>query len=517
MSTPKQQAQDEDKPDEPEMNELDKVATKLDWLTMPRAFDRDDLVQQVAETLTGRAPRSVLLVVAECTPEQLSLIERQDAALLWAFQQLKVEEPSRHLGLLILRKVAQNSWKTTSELFEPAAIEELDRLHRRFATYSAFPGRTLRFLQNLRRDHNTAPTSGAGIQNTDSSGRGQAPQNSKLAGLSVVLARSVVPPILNFAAPDPGQMLITPRAVVAAFARETGLPLWLLDDALPLDLSATRDWFAERVIGQPEAVSLVVDLLATVKAGLSREHKPLASFLFLGPTGVGKTEMAKSLAEFLFGASAGHDSRLIRIDMSEFSDPLAVQRLIGGSAESEGILTARVREQPFAVVLLDEFEKAYPALFDLLLQVLGEGRLTDGAGRLADFRNCVVIMTSNLGARTFQKGSVGFAAHGVDRQRSAEHFVKAVREFVRPELFNRIDCIVPFGPLDEVTTRQIVARQFDLVRERDGVKFRRITLDVAEEDFAVVAERRRSAQADHRAPRGARAGRDDSRSIPRAA
>ncbi len=274
--------------------------------------------------------------------------------------------------------------------------------------------------------------------------------------------------------------MIAPRAVVAAFAREIGLPLWLLDDAVPLDLSATRDWFAERVIGQPEAVSLVVDLLATVKAGLSREHKPLASFLFLGPTGVGKTEMAKSLAEFLFGASAGHDSRLIRIDMSEFSDPLAVQRLIGGNAASEGILTARVREQPFAVVLLDEFEKAHPALFDLLLQVLGEGRLTDGAGRLADFRNCVVIMTSNLGAVTFQKGEVGFAAQGVDRQRSAEHFVKAVREFVRPELFNRIDGIVPFGPLDEVTARKIVSRQFDLVRERDGLKFRRITLDVAD-------------------------------------
>ena len=180
-----------------------------------------------------------------------------------------------------------------------------------------------------------------------------------------------------------GSPIQTARDVVAAFARETGLPLWLLDDAVPLDLSATRDWFAQRVIGQEDAVSRVVDLLATVKAGLSREHKPLASFLFLGPTGVGKTEMAKSLAEFLFGSSkssgssSGQDSRLIRIDMSEYSDALAVQRLIGGSAEAEGVLTARVREQPFAVVLLDEFEKGHPALFDLLLQVLGEGRLTE--------------------------------------------------------------------------------------------------------------------------------------------
>lgn len=566
VTTLKQQAQDEGKPGEPEKKELDKVATKLDWLTVPRAFERDELVRLLAETLTGRAPRSVLLVgpsgvgktaiwhelvrcrsdfalsdrpfwatsgsrlvsgmtgfgmwqerceklrreaadvrailhlgplaelmevgksesqgqgiasylrpmiargdllvVSECTPEQLSLIERQDAALLRAFQQLKVDEPSRDVGLAILRKVAQNSWRTMSELFEPAAIEELDRLHRRFATYSAFPGRPLRFLQNLRRDHHTtlaSQTVSAAGHDDVSVHQVEIVREQKLSGL-----------------PENTQSLIAPRTVVAAFSRETGLPLWLLDDAVPLDLTATRDWFVERVIGQPEAVSVVVNLLATVKAGLSREHKPLASFLFLGPTGVGKTEMAKSLAEYLFGASGGHDSRLIRIDMSEYSDPLAVQRLIGGGAESEGVLTARVREQPFAVVLFDEFEKAHPALFDLLLQVLGEGRLTDGAGRLADFRNCVVIMTSNLGAATFQKGAVGFAGQSVDRQRSAEHFVKAVREFVRPELFNRIDGIVPFGPLDEATARKIVIRQFDLVRERDGVKFRRITLDIGD-------------------------------------
>src|SRR5262249_9301288 len=160
------------------------------------------------------------------------------------------------------------------------------------------------------------------------------------------------------------------------------------------DMAEARRWFAGRVIGQPEAVDLIVDLLATVKAGLARPRKPLASLLFIGPTGVGKTEMAKALAEFLFGSR----QRLTRFDISEYADPLAVQRLIGGSFAAEGLLTARVREQPFSVVLLDEFEKAHPQLFDLLLQVLGEGRLTDAAGRLADFSNAVVILTSNLGA-----------------------------------------------------------------------------------------------------------------------
>src|SRR6185437_15489429 len=143
-----------------------------------------------------------------------------------------------------------------------------------------------------------------------------------------------------------------------------------------------------------------VDLLATVKAGLTRPRRPIASLLFIGPTGVGKTEMSKAIASYLFGAA----QRLTRFDMSEFADPRAVPRLIGSSFGAEGLLTSKIREQPFSVLLFDEVEKADPQFFDLLLQVLGEGRLTDGGGRLADFSNAVIVMTSNLGAATFQSG-----------------------------------------------------------------------------------------------------------------
>src|SRR5262249_22538611 len=152
--------------------------------------------------------------------------------------------------------------------------------------------------------------------------------------------------------------VLTPADVLTAFTRETGLPRVLLDPEVRLDLEETRDWFAARVLGQPEAVDLVVDLLATVKAGLGRPRRPIASLLFVGPTGVGKTEMAKALAEFCFGSR----DRLTRFDMSEFADPVAAQRLVGALG-SEGLLTAKVREQPFAVVLLDEFEKAHPLCF----------------------------------------------------------------------------------------------------------------------------------------------------------
>src|SRR4029079_3920881 len=185
-------------------------------------------------------------------------------------------------------------------------------------------------------------------------------------------------------------------------------------------------------------VELIVHLLATVKAGLTRPRKPIASLLFIGPTGVGKTEMAKTLAEFLFGSR----QRLTRFDMSEFGDSVSVQRLVGGVFGSEGLLTARIREQPFSVVLLDEFEKGHLQMLDLLLQVLGEGRLTDAAGRLADFSNAVVILTSNLGADSYQQGAFGFLGESASdeaaqRDRAREHFGRAVQEHVRPELFNR--------------------------------------------------------------------------------
>ena len=165
-------------------------------------------------------------------------------------------------------------------------------------------------------------------------------------------------------------------------------------------------------------MEIVVDLLATVKADLARPGRPLASLMFIGPTGVGKTEMAKTLAEFLYQDR----QRLTRIDMSEYADPSAIDRLIGIGGRGEGLLTSKVREQPFGVVLLDEFEKAHPRFFDLLLQVLGDGRLTDGAGRLADFRNSVIIMTSNLGTESFGRRAPGFGSGDAADRETEDHF-----------------------------------------------------------------------------------------------
>src|SRR5262245_49742958 len=342
--------------------------------------------QGLATFLRPALARGDLLAVAEATPEQIAVIERQDPHLLRAFTTLRLEEPDEGPLRAILRRFADDRG---GPRLSPDALDRVLRLHRRYAGYSANPGRPLRFLRNLLAD------------------------------------RPATPPL------EPGD-------VNAAFARETGLPLVLLDEAVRLDLDQARGWFAGRVIGQAEAVGLVVDLLATVKVALNRPRRPIASLLFIGPTGVGKTEMAKALAEYLFGSA----TRLTRFDMSEYADPVSVQRLIGGVIGSEGVLTARVREQPFSVVLLDEVEKAHPQLFDLLLQVLGEGRLTDAAGRLADFSNSVVIMTSNLGAESYLQGDFGLMPGQPTAGRAREHFTREVEKALRPELFNSIDRIV---------------------------------------------------------------------------
>ncbi len=388
--------------------------------------------QGIASFLKPKLARGEISVIVECTPEQLPVIEREDPQLLSVFHQIKVEPPSHEKVLKILSGVVSEG---KSNKINFSAIESIEQLHSRYATYSAAPGRHVRFLRNLLNDNK--------------------------------------------------EETISSSQVITAFSNETGLPLFLLSDDEPLDLEKTSRWFDERVLGQAEASRLIIDLIATVKARLTRPRRPIASLLFIGPTGVGKTEMVKSLAEFFFQDK----NKTVRFDMSEYANEVSVKRLIGGVFTTEGVMTAKVREQPFAVVLLDEFEKAHPLFFDLLLQILGEGRLTDAGGRVADFTNTIIVMTSNLGTTDFQRGSTGFLKDAQERREAQQHFTKAVRQFLRPEIFNRIDRIVPFAPLSKEIVGEIAKLELNKIQKRDGIRYKNLTLNLSDDVVNFLVER----------------------------
>jgi ATP-dependent Clp protease ATP-binding subunit ClpB len=218
----------------------------------------------------------------------------------------------------------------------------------------------------------------------------------------------------------------------------------------------------QRVVGQEEAVRVVSDAIRRSRAGLSDPRRPNGSFLFLGPTGVGKTELCKALAEFLFDT----DEAMVRMDMSEFMEKHSVARLIGAPPgyvgyEEGGYLTEAVRRKPYSVVLLDEIEKAHPDVFNVLLQVLEDGRLTDGQGRTVDFRNTVIIMTSNLGSQVIQE-----LAGEENYQDMKRAVMDIVASHFRPEFINRIDDVVVFHPLGRAQTRAIAEIQLAGLRAR---------------------------------------------------
>ncbi|MGE3311610.1 MAG: AAA family ATPase, partial [Limisphaerales bacterium] len=247
------------------------------------------------------------------------------------------------------------------------------------------------------------------------------------------------------------------REILLTLSRSTGVPVDLLDDGAPLDLDGLRRFFETRIIGQTDAVDAVVDLVTLVKAGVTDPNKPFGVMLFVGPTGVGKTELARVLAEYIFG----DPGRLVRFDMSEFASVDGFTRLIGGKGEN-GLLTDAVRQRPFSVVLLDEIEKSHVNVFDLCLQIFDAGRLTDGHGRLVDFRRSIVILTSNVGAeapvaqvgfggqsapRGFAAGGEGSPGHASATSPDVERTFRELTRFFRPEFLNRLDRIVHFAPL----------------------------------------------------------------------
>ena len=276
---------------------------------------------------------------------------------------------------------------------------------------------------------------------------------------------------------------VTDEEIAQVVSRWTGIPVNRMLEGEREKLLRMEDELGARVVGQEEAIRVVSDAVRRSRAGLSDPNRPIGSFLFLGPTGVGKTELCKSLAQFLFDSA----DAMVRIDMSEFMEKHSVARLIGAPPgyvgyEEGGYLTEAVRRRPYSLILLDEVEKAHPDVFNILLQVLDDGRLTDGQGRTVDFRNTVIVMTSNLGSHQIQELSGDGSAEAYTQMKAA--VMGVVQAHFRPEFINRLDDIVVFHPLDKAQIKSIARIQLRGLEKRLGE--RGLKLELSEQAFELL-------------------------------
>ncbi|TMQ31891.1 MAG: ATP-dependent Clp protease ATP-binding subunit, partial [Planctomycetota bacterium] len=335
----------------------------------------------LAGALKPYLERREVRVLAEMTPEAFRVLREQDRGFADLFHLLPLREPREEETRRILISVQRQLEGQHRCRFDLDVLPTVLDLVRRYGGGTAFPGKAASLLRQLAVRHHGAE--------------------------------------------------VTRLAALDEFHVRSGLAVTFLDRQARLDREEILQSMSRQVIGQDAALHAAADVIGIAKARLNDPDRPLAAFLFLGPTGVGKTHCAKAIAAYLFGDA----DRLVRFDLNEYAEPGSVTRLVGTFRQPEGLLTSAIRRQPFAVVLFDEVEKAHPEVFDVLLQVLGEGRLTDALGRTADFTNALIILTSNLGVREAESG-LGFRLDDAARELQ---FVQAAERFFRPEFFNRLD------------------------------------------------------------------------------
>lgn len=447
--------------------------------------------RSLATMFRGPLGRGEVLLVGECTAQGYQQLKDDAPAFAAAFTPLFIEPTDPELTLRLLVHEARRLELEHRVAFDPRAFRTLLELGGTLGAGTAMPGHVLDLLRSLATDD---PAQGTDLSEVERS----AQRGHKLVAIrqfrektsaGLKEAKQAVERFLERgtwpAARAREDVPVAPRSlldrqfssarlgaslgsehVIRLLVRRTGMPEMLLSPTKALEAADVRAAFEGQIMGQPTAVAAMTDLVLRIKSGLSDAGRPYGVFLFTGPTGTGKTEMAKCLAEYLYGDGT---QRLVRLDMSEFNGYDAPARLIGDRFAPEGVLTSKVRAQPFCVVLLDEIEKATPAVLNLLLQLFDDGRLTDATGTLVDFRHTVLIMTSNLGART--TASVGF---GEDVEAGDHSVGAAVRDFFPPELFNRIDRVVPFAPLSHAAARRIAARELSALLDRRGLTERNI-------------------------------------------
>ncbi|MEU7057822.1 ATP-dependent Clp protease ATP-binding subunit [Streptomyces sp. NPDC046197] len=423
--------------------------------------------------------RGELHVVGATTLEEYRRIEK-DAALARRFQPILVPEPSVPDALEILRGLrdryeAHHQVRYTDEALV-AAVELSDR----YLTDRRLPDKAIDLLDQAgARVRLQARTKGTDVRAMEreveqlARDKDQAvadeqyEQATQLRDRITQLKERITRESGGGEVDEGLTLVVTTEAIAEVVSRQTGIPVSSLTQEEKERLLGLEEHLHRRVVGQDEAVSVVAEAVLRSRAGLADPDRPIGSFLFLGPTGVGKTELARALAEALFGS----EDRMVRLDMSEYQERHTVSRLIGAPPgyvghEEAGQLTEVVRRHPYSLLLLDEMEKAHPDVFNILLQVLDDGRLTDSQGRTVDFTNTVIVMTSNLGSEAITRrgAGIGFGAGGAEADEEArrEQILRPLREHFRPEFLNRIDEIVVFRQLTAEQLRQIT----DLLLER---------------------------------------------------
>jgi ATP-dependent Clp protease ATP-binding subunit ClpC len=380
-----------------------------------------------------------LVLITEARPEQLAYIEQRQPSFLRALRRLPVEAMSAAKTDAVLERVSFRLGREHGVRLSAETRQRIIELTGRFPNAAGYPGPAVDLAERMARTHRS---------------RGVQPEGEDRPELQ-------------------------PEHAIEAFASQSGLPRELLDAGADFNVASIEKFFGDAIFDQPDAVAAMVDLVAVIRAGLNPPERPFGSYFFLGPTGVGKTQTALTLARYLFGS----EERLLRFDMSEFQDPWSAARLVGRYKGEQGALVRRVREQPFQVILLDEIEKAHSSVFDLLLQVMGEGRITDALGQTVAMTGSVIIMTSNLGSEGPE--SLGFdagAARPAEQLQLAErrHFRSAVEAFFRPEFVGRIDRIIAFDSLGRSTARRLVERALEDAFSREGLRRRNIRVRVAD-------------------------------------
>ncbi|MET9905503.1 ATP-dependent Clp protease ATP-binding subunit [Streptomyces sp. NPDC006476] len=422
--------------------------------------------------------RGELHIVGATTLEEYRRIEK-DAALARRFQPILVPEPSVPDTIEILRGLRDRYEAHHQVSYSDEALVAAVEMSDRYLTDRRLPDKAIDLIDQAgARVRLRARTKGTDVRTLEreveqlTRDKDQAvadeqyEQATQLRDRIAELKRQITAATGNEEA-DEGQLEVSAEAIAEVVSRQTGIPVSSLTQEEKERLLGLEEHLHQRVVGQDEAVSVVAEAVLRSRAGLSSPDRPIGSFLFLGPTGVGKTELARALAEALFGS----EERMVRLDMSEYQERHTVSRLVGAPPgyvghEEAGQLTEVVRRHPYSLLLLDEVEKAHPDVFNILLQVLDDGRLTDSQGRTVDFTNTVIVMTSNLGSDAISRrgAGIGFGptGTGADEEARREQILRPLRDHFRPEFLNRIDEIVVFRQLTGDQLRQIT----DLLLEK---------------------------------------------------